>query len=749
VSRIRLILCAWLTVLQLPAQIRGLVRDAATGEALARVSVQISGSAYRTVSDGEGRFALEGVAPGAYTLAVSTVGYRLLRREFTLAAGEQLDFAIALEPEILRRREQVSVGAGPFDLERADAPAQRTLSGSEARNLASVLADDPLRAVQALPGVASNDDFNARFALRGADYRRLGLYVDGILLHQPFHSIQGESASGSLTLLNGDLLEQISLYPSAWPVKFADRTAGILDLGLREGNRAQVMLRGSVSASNASFTAEGPFGRRRRGSWLLSTRKSYLQYIINRTAPNTPLTFGFIDGQARLTWDFTAKQRGGLTIVDGYSTGDRLRNRERLGANAIAVAEYRSTLLVADWRYTPRAGVLAVSRVAWLRERFENRNREQLALAGGHYGEWVGNTGVTAMLGGRHAFDAGLALRRLRDEGFTNQYQFNPFAVRPLNRYRGGPWISNGYLQQQWSKGALHLTAGARWERHSVVDGAALLPYAAAGLRLWRGASLDAGWGQAVQWPEPLVLYSVFGNRALLPERATHVTAGLEQRLDSRTRLRVEAYQRLDRDLLFRPLFEPRLLGAAVFNPPVNAPVRNTLRGYARGVEVFLQRRSANRLTGWISYSYGQARQRDAFAGAFFADVDQRHAVNVYSGYRLRPSANLSARVTYGSGFPIPGFVARDAAGLFRLTARRNTQRLDPYVRVDVRANKDFTFDRWKLTLFVEAVNVTNRENYRFDSFNGYNARTGQAFVGLDKMFPILPSAGLVLEFTR
>ena len=43
-------------------------------------------------------------------------------------------------------------------------------------------------------------------------------------------------------------------------------------------------------------------------------------------------------------------------------------------------------------------------------------------------------------------------------------------------------------------------------------------------------------------------------------------------------------------------------------------------------------------------------------------------------------------------------------------------------------------------------VNATNNDNYRFDSYNGYNARTGQANVSLTKMFPILPPAGIVFE---
>ena len=45
-----------------------------------------------------------------------------------------------------------------------------------------------------------------------------------------------------------------------------------------------------------------------------------------------------------------------------------------------------------------------------------------------------------------------------------------------------------------------------------------------------------------------------------------------------------------------------------------------------------------------------------------------------------------------------------------------------------------------------EVINLTNRTNYIFDSFNGYNSRTFQSFLTLDTMFPILPSAGIVFE---
>jgi hypothetical protein len=100
----------------------------------------------------------------------------------------------------------------------------------------------------------------------------------------------------------------------------------------------------------------------------------------------------------------------------------------------------------------------------------------------------------------------------------------------------------------------------------------------------------------------------------------------------------------------------------------------------------------------------------------------------------------------YGSGFPVPGFF-RKVGAQYYLAEERNAVRLDPYHRTDVRINKAFVFNRWKLTLYSEVINLANRANYRYDSFDGYNAKSGAAWPGFSKMFPILPSAGVALEF--
>jgi hypothetical protein len=133
---------------------------------------------------------------------------------------------------------------------------------------------DPLRAVQSLPGVTSNYDFQSQFAVRGAGFQRTGIYLDGVLLHSPFHTLQGDTTSASLSIVEGEVLESATLYPSALPPPYGDRTAGALDLRTREGDKKQLGLRSTLSMSNAGATVEGPLSD--RGSWLAAARKSYL-----------------------------------------------------------------------------------------------------------------------------------------------------------------------------------------------------------------------------------------------------------------------------------------------------------------------------------------------------------------------------------------------------------------------------------------------------------------------------------------
>lgn len=721
----------------LGAAVSGRVRDAVTGEALVRVQVTVQGGGASAVTGSGGEFTIQ-AAEGA-VLIVSTVGYRPER----IVANAAAPVEVSLTPDVLRRSETVEVR------ERADGPqtvGSRTMSALEFQNTASVLVNDPLRSVQALPGVVGNDDFQSQFALRGAEFRRIGLMMDGILLHSPFHTLQGDATSASATLFGGDILEGITLYEGPLPSHVSDRTAGAVSMTTRSGARDRVRGRGSASMSNVSGLAEGPLGK--RGAWLIAARKSYLQYLIDRLSNDDTTAFGFSDAESRLDFDLTARQRVKLLVMHGTSGLNREKAIPRAGLNSVITSDYDFTLVTLGhtWAVTP--SWLAEHRAAWIDERWSNFNRDEQRLGNEHYGEWVVG-GDHAVRRGPFGVEGGYAARRLRGEGEALLRRNPPLPPSVAERYRGTGLRTGGYVAPsvRLLGGHIVLHAGTRWDRHDANARTTTSPSASIALSPIQRVRISAGWGLNVQYPELSQFFGVGGNVRLLPERSRHVQLQGEIALNRLTGVRLSVWRRWDRDLLWPMGGEAYSLNGRVV-PPVLTPLwRNQFRMAARGAEVTLTRTSANTLSGWISYAWTSAPACCGFYGETFpAGFEQRHTFNAFGNYRLRPSVNLSGRYSYGSGTPLRGFFRGVYPSLF-LTDRRNQLRLPAYRRLDVRANKTFQRDRVRWTLFAEVVNVTNRDNVRVDDLSGFNAQTGEARIRLEKTFPILPSVGMSLEF--
>src|SRR6185295_11009821 len=273
---------------------------------------------------------------------------------------------------------------------------------------------------------------------------------------------------------------------------------------------------------------------------------------------------------------------------------------------------------------------------------------------------------------------------------------FNGLPVDSLSFEKSG--VEQGYyVQNTWTneRRGFALTGGLRLEHSTATSETVLAPRGSFAWTIdkWK---LRLGGGRYYQFPDFEQMFGRLGNPALKSERSTHFNAGVERSLGKRTRILAEVFDREDRRLFFS-LNEPRLFhGFITFN---ESPFQNSLKGHARGFELTVQRRSANRLGGWLSYAYTRTELTDARDALVFpSDGDQRHTVNVYANYRFSDTWNLSSELRYGSGQPIPGFFGQDSEGYF-LTHERNRTRVPFYNRVDVRLSKAFLFKRWKMTL--------------------------------------------------
>ena len=332
------------------------------------------------------------------------------------------------------------------------------------------------------------------------------------------------------------------------------------------------------------------------------------------------MAFGIDDGQGRLSCAVSPKNAVTLELIDSYSNFDRSSVQRKLDENSLMVAHQRFAIANLGWRYTPDDKLLISSHVAWMRENFDNRNSNQQALAIGNYREWALNTNVAWMWNPRSPLNTGLTVRNVRDAGISDEF-LGPSPVNVLDIYRGSGILSGGFFEQSWSmaEGRVHLSAGGRWDHHSINRVTAFSPRAGVTFSPWRFLRLELGWGQYVQYPQISQLTAGLGGPNLLPIRSAHAVAAAEQRFGERTRLRAEFYDREDRDLLWQPLLEARLAAGVPVGPAVNPMYTNSLRGHARGIEIYLQRFSANGLSGWVSYAYGSTWMHDGRHSRFIS----------------------------------------------------------------------------------------------------------------------------------
>lgn len=173
--------------------------------------------------------------------------------------------------------------------------------------------------------------------------------------------------------------------------------------------------------------------------------------------------------------------------------------------------------------------------------------------------------------------------------------------------------------------------------------------------------------------------------------------------------------------------------------------IASSLEGTSRGVDVMVERRADRGPTGWVAYTRAHTVYDDRVTGERFdGDYDQRHTLNAFVQQRLSWRMRVSARFRYGSNFPIVGYLEGSHDAL-RLGSERNRVRLPAYARLDLSGSRTFTFDRSRLTLFVEIMNVTNRDNY--GPADGFIRNTLVAANYSETLIPILPSAGILIEF--
>ena len=727
--------------------VRGIVVDGRTGTPLSGVRITPLASrddppVDRESTDAAGAFTCPGVPEGRHTVRASMLGY--VQPDIDILVDDAAaDLRIALTETPVPLNETVTVVGDRFATRDVAAPGETMITSSDLFALRGVLADDPLRAVQAMPSVSSTDDFTADIVIRGVAPDRTALLIDGTRARTAVHELQGRDDTGSVSLVNSDLLERVTVSPGGRPLRSGDRTSGQVEFSTRDGSRTSTRVRGIAGAAIASVVAEGPLGHANGSAgWIVAGRASYVGWIARRIEPETTTTFVFGDVNAKLSWDQSPRHR-----VEVLALAGRLAIDERddaPGRNSLdhALTDSGFALVSSRWQATPSLAVR--HRVAVGADRFKNENALGEELGRGrrvdvsvhHDSDWMPHPQV--------AVEGGLAFERAHESQFLTRLSIRPPMTVALEAVSGMRDTTGGHLGATWTPlSMVTVMSGMRLDADSLVHGGPTASAWALGdWRLTTAWALRGGVTRLHQAPEVAQLEGMRGNRALPAERAVNTDVLLSRRIATSWRVHVAAYRRVGTDEARLPDAEPRLVNGRVQPASTTSRWDARLDSIAEGIELLAQRSSPTGLSGWVAYAQGRMRVHDRVTGERYAgDYDQRQGLNAYLAWRLSYRTALAAKFRYGSNVPFRGYYtattpAADGTPQYVVGATRNTARLPAYARLDVRVHRAFVRGTHRLTLFAEVLNVLNRENW--GPTGGRSA---------ERLFPVLPTAGLLIEW--
>ena len=295
--------------------IRGQVTDVASGEPMTGATIMVDGQTdMATVSDADGRFAIQKVPVGRHTIKVSFVGYEPLElKEQLLSSGKEmvLDLKmtesistldeVVVKPQVNKQlplNEMAQVGARMFSVEEAS----RYAGG----------VSDPARTASMFPGVAGSGVYNG-ISIHGNSPQMLQWRVEGVEVNNPNHFADITMAGGGIfTSLNGTVLANSDFMTGAMPAEYGNALSGAFDMKMRTGNNTKYEHAVQLGTLGVDFASEGPIGKESKASYLVNYRYSFMEIAKKIHAINITQTMDYQDLSAKL--NFPTEKAGTFAV---------------------------------------------------------------------------------------------------------------------------------------------------------------------------------------------------------------------------------------------------------------------------------------------------------------------------------------------------------------------------------------------------------------------------------------------------
>ena len=599
--------------------------------------------------------------------------------------------------------------------------SESRLTSEESRDVAGA-SGDVMRAVAALPGASTANDYLANLMVRGGGMEDNLILFDGFPVSYPFHF------GGVESVFHPGLIAAADFLPSGFDVRYGDAQGGVLEL---HSKHPEPGLHGEAGLSMINAGALLSYAKEDGPAISADYRRGYFDLVLDKNITDTGVP-RYQDYATKLWWgDF------GLTVFG---------SQDELNVNsATSHSSWESDFNTLGLSYEPHWGPWWLSAKAGASlARAAVDLGPDLNLDRRPY-EWLASVETGASPGSDHELDFGAQWRQTRTmlSGTFKRlpvelgtgFDFNAAQTVSVDAL-GSKSVVSLWAQDRWQVvDRLWVNLGARYDHVDLADEFHISPRASAEYKPFEKTTIKATLGDYFQSPngmETVPGWTLGYTRSSL----THLYSGaVEQGLGKKIELRLEAYHKD---------FERRIPPIVVGNQIGSVAINAANVGFSEGAEASLRLKASGGTFGWLSYAWNDT-MRSSGQGFYDADFSQPHVINAVLNQTFG-DFEIGGRYRLASGIPYTPVESRSydsAQGRWiPVFGATNSQRLDWYQRLDLRGQYSWTWSQAQLRLFLELYNALDWPNVTSvtyqDDYSG---------IRTVKQFPRFLFAGIELEF--
>lgn len=604
---------------------------------------------------------------------------------------------------------------------------------------------DPMRSVEAMPGVARPSYINGDLIVRGSSPQDSVVFIDGIAVPNAYHF------GGLSSVVPAEALTKLDFKPGNFGPEYGRAMGGVVDMSLRSPARDRYTGLIQMDTIDGRFLLQGPLGKKTRA--LIAGRRSWLDAWMGAVLNSEDVSFKaapvYWDGQLMLEHDLTKRTTATLFAFGSndkmemlVKTPDEQDPGEggKLAANSGFLRfglRFRSEL--ANWLTLTNTLSAGPDRahIAFGTDVFNYtvQNFFWRSELRGRFSEQVSATAGVDVAINRYDLHINVKPYPTTDEAE------GPYFARPTRLFTDKIWITRpaAYaLLELTPLPGLRVVPAVRMDYSHDNQKVTVDPRLSTRATLVDGeykTVLKAGVGMYSQPPQPQESVKPFGTDGIKSNRSVHASLGLEQGIIEGLTVSLEGfYKHLDRLVVAVPDED---------GSPIGARFLNTGSGRAYGTELLIRYQSDSRFTGWLSYTLSRSERRNNDDESYHLfQYDQTHIMSALGNVRLNRGWSIGGRFRYVTGSPytpyVGGVLDLDAGAYAAVSGSSYSGRLPSFNQLDLRVEKLWQIRSGKLTAYLELRNAYNRKNVEEISYN-YDFSRHQQASGL----PILPVIGL------